>query len=151
MAHLTERKNPIPLEWAEELVRVVFNADHEPYSTLEERFVKAMDVELGLNIDPPDKALYIARCILLRAGIEHVGGQTYQVPDDLGSVVSGPQWAVRLSRVLEPHEWDGLSAVVHAEWALDDGKLEVSRLEELLKDNFKNVEIVETIRKETNL
>lgn len=146
-----EYKGEIPQHECERIVKIVFNADHEPYSTLEERLAKAVETEFGINVEPPEKALFLARTVLLRTGIEHVSGEIYQVPDELGSVLSGPEWALRFSRRMEPHEWEGLSQVVHAEWALNDGKMEISRITELLAENFPDVEIVETIRKETTL
>lgn len=146
-----EYKGEIPKDECERIVKIVFNADHEPYSTLEERLAKAIETEYSFSIEPPEKGLFLARTVLLRTGIEHVSGEIYQVPEEMGSVLSGPQWALRFNRKMEPHEWDGLSQVVHAEWALNEGKMEVSRIKELLAEHFPDVEIVETIRKETTL
>lgn len=135
-------------EEAESMVKAVFNADHETYSTLEERFLKAIEVELSMAFDPPDKGLFIARCILLRTGLEHQVGNLYKVPEGVGSVVSGPDWAVRLTRKLDPEEWTRLSGLLHGEFEQTEGKMTVERFFDILSENFQDVTVVETIRRE---
>lgn len=130
------------------MVGAVMNADHEPYSTIEERLLKAIEVELGIAFDPPDKGLFIARCLLLRTGIEHEVGNLYRGTEGIGSIVSGPEWAVRLTRKLDQGEWTQLSGLLHAEFEKTEGKMTVETFFDLLSENFQDVTVVETIRRE---
>lgn len=97
----------------EEIVKVVLNVGHPAFSTLEERISKAIAVELGISIQPAEKANFIARCILARTGLEHVSGQMYRVSEVEGSVMTGGDWLVRFNRKFSDSEWGIIASNGH--------------------------------------
>lgn len=137
--------DPISPQLAEAAVNVVLSIEHESFTTLKERVAKAMLIEFGMDSDDMKRMEFIAGAILVRAGLEHVHGNVYEI-EDPRSVVSTNQWVAILSRRLGPDEWVKLGSTLRESYG---SKFTIENLGDALDEAFSDVEIVSTIRKDS--